>query len=367
MGVGAFDEAAGHYAAVSSDHEHYLDSAFAQVRCLAFALHERSTDDTQDIIAFRRQSNDFLTALRNFNTLATDTMNLASHSGRIEATSKLATPVRTMLAEARVLSAEVHVLSRLPRAAQTLDMLETFETDFPSQRTLAGRVWRVRLVAYERLGQLEKAVDAIPAYMAADPAQAGPTLQTLYLSLAADADDRFRKSDDAVAQRKADMALVLAQQVHQWASDNDAWEVAGGRRALALQLAEAHLRARMFPRAKQLFQALDEKSNTTAQAEDKPDLRFELGYAETLFQLGELASALPHFNRLAIALAPTDPVRWKALLRDLQCRTSLAHPPAGIISVIEQQRFFHPELGGPHFAPQFEKLKRENQRRIDGA
>ena len=378
--MGAFDEAAGHYAAVNSDHELYLDSAFAQVRCLAFALHERSTDDTQDMIAFRRQSNDFLTALRNFNTLATETMNRASHPGRTEVagkpaspSSKLALPVRAMLAEARVLSAEVHILSRLPRPAQTLDMLETFETDFPGHRTLAGRVWRVRLIAYERLGQLEKAMDAIPAYMAADPARAGPTLQSLYLSLAADADDRFRKSDDAVAQRKADMALVLANQVHQWATDkagllvdHDAWDVAGGKRAMSLQLAEANLRAGMLPRAKQLFQALDEKSEAAAQDENMPDLRFELGYAETLFQLGELASALPRFNRLATALAPTDPVRWKALLRDLQCRTSLAHPPEGIISVIEQQRFFHPELGGPQFAPQFEKLKRENQRRIDG-
>ncbi|MCH7591366.1 MAG: hypothetical protein IH989_01110 [Planctomycetes bacterium] len=365
--TGAFDEAADHYARVKSDHERYLDSAFAQVRCLAFALHERSTDDTQDIIAFRRESSDFLATLRNFNTLATETLNQISHPARTEATGQPASPVRAMLAEARVLSAEVHVLSRLPQPAQTLEMLESFETDFPNQRTLAGRVWRVRLIAYERLGQLENAMDAIPAYMAADPARAGPTLQSLYLSLAADADDRFRKGDDAVAQRKGDMALVLAEQVHQWASENDAWDVAGGKRALSLQLAEANLRAGMLPRAKQLFQALDQKSDAAAQVKNSPDLRFELGYAETLFQLGELASALPHFNRLATALSPTDPVRWKSLLRDLQCRTSLAHPPAGIISVIEQQRFFHSELGGPQFAPQFEKLKRENQRRLDGA
>ena len=163
------------------------------------------------------------------------------------------------------------------------------------------------------------------------------------------------------------MALVLAEQVHQWAGDNDAWGVAGGKRALSIQLGEANLRAGLFPRARELFEAIDEKRSDAAQVKDEPDLRFERGYAETLFQLGELSSALLHFNRLATALSPTDPVRWKSLLRDLQCRTSLAHPPAGIINVIEQQRFFHPELGGPQFAPQFEKLKRENQRRMDGA
>ena len=98
---------------------------------------------------------------------------------------------------------------------------------------------------------------------------------------------------------------------------------------------------------------------------DPTTLRALLGYAESLFHLGEWSAALPRFNKLAIALPPADPIRWKSLLRDLQCRTALQHPPRDLINVIEQQRFLYPDLGGPALAPEFEKLQRENQRRSD--
>ena len=55
--------------------------------------------------------------------------------------------------------------------------------------------------------------------------------------------------------------------------------------------------------------------------------------------------------------------RWRALLRDLQSRTALGHPPRDIIKVIEQQRFLYPELGGPVLKRRFQDLLRENERR----
>ena len=91
------------------------------------------------------------------------------------------------------------------------------------------------------------------------------------------------------------------------------------------------------------------------------------GLAEAEFQLKKWEVALPRFNALAVGLPATDPRRFKSLLRDLQCRTALKHPPRGILKVIEQQRFLNPDLGGPVLAEEFEKLERENQRRGDGA
>lgn len=210
-------------------------------------------------------------------------------------------------------------------------------------------------------------METIPAYIAAAPSQAGATLQRLYLSLAAEADERLEKNDEVVAQKKAEMALVLARQVHQWASNNNVWDVVGGEHTLILQLAEANLRAGQLQRAEELFESLSTDRDGQSEAPPPPDLRFDLGYAETLYRLGKLAAALPHFNRLATALPPTNSIRWKAMLRDLQCRTALREPPQGIINVIEQQKFFHPELGGPKFSPQFEKLLRQNKRRAEGA
>ncbi len=81
--------------------------------------------------------------------------------------------------------------------------------------------------------------------------------------------------------------------------------------------------------------------------------------------LDDFTAALPQFNRLATGLPPTDAIRWRALLRDLQCRTALDHPATGIVRVIRQQKRLDPDLGGPGIAPQFERLLRDNQRRLD--
>ena len=329
--VGEYLPAANQYALVAPDHEHQLESRFAEMRCIALALHERSTQETRDLIEFHRLNNDFLAAQRRLVTTATSSLGETASEDHITALGR-------MLAEAKVLTAEVEVLSPFHRPAQTLEGLAGFEKEFPNQPSFIGRVWRVRLIAYERLGRLEEAMEAIPAYIAADPARAGPTLQRLYLALAAEADERFEKRDEVVAQRKAEMALVLA-----------------------------NLRTGQLQRSKELFETLMQREDRRPETEQPPDHRFELGYAEVLFQIGELAAALPRFNRLATRLPPTDPVRWRALLRDLQCRTALREPASGIISVIEQQKFFYPDLGGPLFAKEFQKLQRENQRRSDGS
>ncbi len=358
-GVDDYNAAAAQYALVHQDHERYLESVFAGARCLALTLHEQSTDENRDPIEFLRKTNDFLAAQRRFVALAMSVRD--GHGDPVKASD-----MQHMLAEAQVMAAEVRVLSSLHRPGQTLDMLAGFESEFPDQRALSGRVWRVRLIAYERLGRLDAAKEAIPAYIAADPQRAGATLQSLYLSLAVEADALFEKGDEYVAQRKADMALVLAREVFDWASRNDAADVVGGQRALRLQLAEANLRAGDLAEARALFLLLIDPDDAATNADPPEDLRLALGYAEVLFELGEFAAALPHFNRLATKLPPTEPDRWRSLLRDLQCRTFLLQPPEGIIQVIQQQRFFHPDLGGPRFASQLQRIQRENQRRADG-
>jgi tetratricopeptide (TPR) repeat protein len=220
-------------------------------------------------------------------------------------------------------------------------------------------------VAYERLGRLDEAARAIPAYMAAEPENAGPALQSLYVSLTADVEQARQSGDNEQAQRKADLALLLARQIFEWAGRNGGGSQSVDRSYLLAQLAEANLLAGRFQRARELFEQCGAGAEgvTSTTATDGVSARF--GHAESLFRLREFAEALPEFNRLALELPETDPIRWKSLLRDLECRTALKHPPGDIIRVIEQQRYLFPDLGGPHLAPQFEKLLRENQRRPD--
>ena len=161
------------------------------------------------------------------------------------------------------------------------------------------------------------------------------------------------------------MALVLAERIHEWATQSAGGVSNAQLRAVAVQLAEAASRAGQYQRGLELFELLFNNVPRSDALGDELDVRVVFGRAEAFFQLGRRDVALPEFSRLATGLRPSDPLRWRALLRDLQCRTMLKHAPQGIIKVIEQQKFLYPDLGGPRLAAQFERLRRENERRAE--
>jgi tetratricopeptide (TPR) repeat protein len=183
--------------------------------------------------------------------------------------------------------------------------------------------------------------------------------------MAADVEKLRAAGNDAAAQRKAEVALLLADQLDAWAEINDAAATGMDRRELRVQLAEANLQAGKYERARGLFGECAAGKDETALPTNETDLRVVFGQAESMYRLGQFAEALPKFNRLATHLPPAHPTRWKSLLRDLQCRTALSEPPAGIIKVIEQQKYLYPDLGGAASAVEFERLRRENERRLN--
>jgi tetratricopeptide (TPR) repeat protein len=227
------------------------------------------------------------------------------------------------------------------------------------------------LLAYEALGQLEEAARAIPAYVAAAPENAGPTLRGLYAAMSADVDKLRAAGNEGPANRKAEVALLLAEQLNAWVETNgataasvDPFAAQGKHRELRVQLAEANLQAGRYERARVLFEECASPQEGAALPANETDLRVAFGQGEALFRLSQFAEALPKFNRLATGLTPTHPIRWKSLLRDLECRSALGEPAAGIIKVIEQQKYLHPDLGGTALAAAFERLRRDNERRL---
>ncbi|GAG51635.1 unnamed protein product, partial [marine sediment metagenome] len=186
-----------------------------------------------------------------------------------------------------------------------------------------------------------------------------------YLALAGDAERLQETGDIRSSRERAEVALLLAQQIYDWAVRSDDARDKVDVRALTIQLADANLRADRYGEARELFGPLLATGDESIPSDSAGDVRVVLGYGESLFQLGEFALALSQFNRLAVGLPAADPIRWKSLLRDLQCRTALGHPPRDIIKVIRQQKHLYPGLGGPALASQFEKLLRQNERRPD--
>lgn len=352
------DEAAEQYALVVESHPHFVESAFFRVRCLARALKRITPRSPDELLELRNRAHAFFSAHRDFVTKA------AAARGREDGSIDKARLSR-FLDQARLLKAEVQVTPGIDRPTQALDGLAGLPGDERHDKSLAARVWRVRLLAYEQLGRLEEAAGAIPPFVAADPAAAGPTLQSLYLAMADDVARLRANNDDELAQQRADVALLLAKHIVEWAERDDTDPTFADRRALDVQLAEAYLQAGRYAEARVLFEQLLGATADRQAPAAKTDVRVVHGYAEALYQLGAYEKALPRFNALAVGLSPADETRWQALLRDLQCRTALGQSPHDVIKVIEQQRYLHPQLGGPVLSREFEKLQRENQRRAD--
>jgi tetratricopeptide (TPR) repeat protein len=353
--MGDFEAAARQFARVGPGHEHYLESAFLRVRALARRLEREAEEGLPDPVALRRQADELFEVERQFFVLASQEIPQTKDPSRADR-------LRELLARARLHVAEVQVLPVIGRAESALETLSRIDGSFAGSKALAGRVWRVRLLGYEKLGRLDDAAEAIPQYVRADPDNAGATLQPLYRSVSRDVQSLRAKGDLEAARRKAEVALILAEQLYDWAKRYPEVATDADRRMLLAQCGEAHIHAGRYEKAVELLAGL--LPEATAKLGGGADARILYSHAEALYHLARYDEALPIFNRLALALVPADPVRWRSLLRDLQCRTMLEQPPADVIKVIDQQRFLDPELGGAEISAEFDKLYRQNLRRL---
>ncbi len=360
-----YSGAAAEFARVDREHEHYLESAFRRVRALARAAALSSARDPSSTQEAFTNIDAVSTAYRDFATRATAETPIKDQ--------ERATRIQELLGESRLLLAETFLLPGVNRPEQALETLVDFETTFGRQSPLLGHLWRARLRALESLGRLDEASRAVPEYVAADPRNAGPTLQVLYTSMLAEWQHLPRGEPGVPLESRApasgptnsEIMLLLTGQILKWTLREDVQATTAQRREAAVQDAEAHLLAGKFTEARELFQPLLPAAQTDPATLDTIDLRAIFGYAEALLRGGDPVKALPEFNRLATTLPPEHPIRWQALLGDLEARTALAHPPDGILKVIAQQRRLFPKLGGPDTAARFDRLERENIRRRD--
>ncbi len=398
--AGRYRTAADQYLLVDPLHERALEAMCFRARSLASALWQESARDAEAVVAIRREASEIFDLLRDFSAQATQRLARASGEQRNE--------LLRLVAESRLIAARTHLLPQLRRPRQALETLAGFEESYPQAKHLAGRVLSIRLRALEQLGRFEEAADVLPQYLEADGDHAAATLQTLYLALSAEVERLQESGRRSEARPRAELAVRLARHIYDWASHSAAGREAGathrldtgatvasgaavasdapaGRptvatsdrlegkidlRAVKLQLAEALLLNDEPAQARVLFEECGAKGSPPPLkrwATPPPgDARAVMGLAQSLFQLGEYDQALPLFNKLAMALPAEEPLRWKALLRDLQCRSELKHDPRGIIKAIQNQQanphYTDPKSGG-RYATELEGLLRDCRRR----
>ena len=350
------DSAATHYGLIGPEHEHYLRSLFQRLRCRASALDQRTRAQPADRVDIRRRADQFTSNYRAFIKQA------RARVAGVGAT-KAKDIARRLLAKAMLIDAEVQLLPDVDRPVKAIEQIERCAAEFADVEGLTSRILRLRIRALEQLGRLDEATKVIPQFIAADPDGAGPTLQELYISMVTASEHLAGIGDEAGARSKARGALMLAEQIDKWGSKTEM--SVERRRALTVQWAEAELRAGEPEKARARFAQCLGAADGPIDPDQIDDWRAAMGYAEALFQLGRHEAALPLFNRLTLGVAPDQSLYWKMLLRDLQCRTALGHDPKGIIRVIDQKKFTHPKLGGPPYADDLDKLRRQNDRRLN--
>jgi len=350
--IGRFAEAAGEYLEVGPDHDFHLQARFRHADCLARVARELADSAEADPGEQIRQAVAAIGAARQF-----------IHQARQQPAAPPGQPtVRRLVARTLLNQAEMSVLPGVDRYGQALAILDGFEQEHGQATDLIGRVLRVRIIAYQALGRLADAKQAIPRYIDSDPANAGPTLQGLFEALGDDVRRLRRAGRTDQAHTKAASALLLAREIDAWARRPDSGIAPAQRRALRVQLAEACLQANEPDRARQLFTECLE-TDSASEAPANQSARTMFGLAEALFQLKRYPDALSLYNRLYRELQPASAVWWQALLGDLRCRTELGDDPQGVVRVIRQHRFLHPDMGGAQLRARFEELLERNRPR----
>ena len=353
--LGRYDEAAEAFGRVDPGHEYHLHAEFLRIRALATSLRDCAAGPEAGGTEVGRRVAGVVGAVDRFMELSDD----ARARGFDDAL------LSDFQAEAELLAAEALLSMGKKQSLRALARLEGFEQRHPGRSRLVGRVLRVRIIAYEHQGRLEEAEKTLPDYIRSDPENAGATLQALFETIRDDIDRLKQRGRDQEANRKAASALILARQIHEWASADASRVSPDQKDAINLQLAQALLQAERYEEAERAFAVCLSAETTRGPDDAGGDVRTIFGHAEALYQLKRYEQALTLFHRVCQSLSPSDKLRFKALLRDLQCRTQLGHAPDGIIKVIRQQKFLHDDLGGPQLRRQFEALLRRNESRME--
>lgn len=263
-----------------------------------------------------------------------------------------------------LLLAEAHLEPEVNEPQRTLAMLEGFDARFTGRNELLGRAWRLRILAHQRLGQLDEAGRIVDLYLQREPAAAGAVMDQLLRVMTYEARrlrDAGKPYDAAAAQ-----SLSLARKLHDWARSHPNLLGGASLESFQVRLAGAFLMAGDHERALELVSEIlpDDPSQVSGVRVNLEALNC---YAESLYQLGRYEEAQPVFYRLWGIHTEGGDYWWLALLRSLQCHTEMGSPPGRLVQEIRRLRYTRPDMGGPRFEPQFDRLEQINTQRKAGS
>ncbi len=339
---GQYREAAAQYVRVQADDPKYLEALFHIAECNLILLRQVAGGDDR----------------RPVSSQAAVTLDSVS---RFQKKLSGAGPegMNRYLAESRLISAEANMLRPTKLPDQALQDLAGFEAEFPAELDLIGRAMRIRILAYQELGDLEQAAAIIPDYIERDPQNAGATLQGLLDTFKEEIVGAERAGRLEEAGQKAEDALLVAKSLYEWAALPAAGLDRSAQLALKLEYGEALLRTDRSTEALGLFRTAVEED-----AAGQPDGRSRngralYGLAQSYLQAQRPRDALAHFSRLYRDSPQDSNLWWRSFLGEIRCRMALDQNTQKLYNLISQKRVFYPRMGGPELKKQFQQLQAE--------
>lgn len=339
---GQFREAAAQYVLVPSGDQHYLQALFGIAECNLLQL--RRMDHTADGRAGSAQAEVTLSSASRFRDKLADVPSQAKPR---------------LLARSLLLSAEANMLRPAQNPQAALQLLARFESEFPELLELIGRAMRLRILAYQALGNLQQAAAIIPDYIERDPINAGATLQGLLETFKDEIALAERAGHQTEALSKAEDALLVAKSLRDWAVGPASGLDRRAQTALGLEYAEALLRTDRNSEALAIFRStVDEEAGKQVGSQARNG-RAIYGLARSYLQLQQPSDALKYFSMLYQQSPENSDLWWRAFLGEIQSRKALQQDVRTLYNLLRQKRVFYPGMGGPELKQEFERLQKQ--------
>lgn len=204
--AGRYAQAAEAFAEVPRDGPHGEAAAFRELVCRRLALDARRSEMTD--VAYAEAARRLARALARYAPLAYERAQAMTPAKKGEALE--------WSAEARVMAAELLVSPKVAGYRPALDVLESYEEQYPESGRLAT-VLAARIRAYRGLREFEQASKVLRAFLErATPAQRGVTLLALAQGMQEEVERLVEKGEGQQARRLAQDSVETFDELEKW-------------------------------------------------------------------------------------------------------------------------------------------------------
>jgi len=237
-------------------------------------------------------------------------------------------------------AADVYLYQEVSLPADALPILEEMEKRFELTKDMRGRVLKLKIDAYQKLGKLDDAQRVLDEFLAvADPKDVGPVLRGLFAAMTDDVRELIKRGKKKLAATKVEQAKAIGSRFLAWLEKSSLKDKQVEIENTRYDLAELYLAVGEYQQALQIYQEIaGPKPEDVKPGEPLPEDAI-YGMARAHEGMGDAAAgpddAKPHYTRSLELwrvlrdvedLQPQD--RWERNYHLLYCKYKLGEKEA---------------------------------------